>query len=244
MKPATLHHQQNPGLIPLAVATIFSISLCACVGTRPLKGGKALTATTQAGIAQILNQAENPAQPSRQDQHTTRLRTYTVPQASRIEQSQVHKTPSGLFITNLQSTILSAPTPVLEREETHASTELGASQKDTARELGAKLASLKPIVWLGLAMFIFGIASLAWPPLRALVGSVTTSAAITLGGLALTVLPTLIVGNEILILGGVALVVGAWFLAHRHGQLRGALQTHQALSKSASPRPRTSSSAR
>ena len=35
------------------------------------------------------------------------------------------------------------------------------------------------------------------------------------------VLPSLIVGNELLILGGVAVAVGGWFLAHRHGQLRG-----------------------
>jgi len=35
------------------------------------------------------------------------------------------------------------------------------------------------------------------------------------------VLPSLIVGNELLILGGVGLAVGGWFLAHRHGQLRG-----------------------
>jgi hypothetical protein len=41
--------------------------------------------------------------------------------------------------------------------------------------------------------------------------------AIVLGGVALMLLPTLIVGNELLILGG----VGVWFLAHRHGQLRG-----------------------
>jgi uncharacterized protein GlcG (DUF336 family) len=32
---------------------------------------------------------------------------------------------------------------------------------------------------------------------------------------------SLIVGNEVLILGGVAVAVGGWFLAHRHGQLRG-----------------------
>jgi len=31
----------------------------------------------------------------------------------------------------------------------------------------------------------------------------------------------MVVGNELLILGVVALVVGAWFLAHRHGQLSG-----------------------
>jgi hypothetical protein len=35
------------------------------------------------------------------------------------------------------------------------------------------------------------------------------------------VLPTLIVGNELLILGGVSLAVGGWFLAHRHGRLQG-----------------------
>ena len=45
--------------------------------------------------------------------------------------------------------------------------------------------------------------------------------ALLLGGLALMVLPSLIVGNELLILGGVGLAVGGWFLAHRHGQLRG-----------------------
>jgi membrane-bound ClpP family serine protease len=50
---------------------------------------------------------------------------------------------------------------------------------------------------------------------------VTTSVALMLGGVALIVLPTMVVGNELLILGVVALVVGAWFLAHRHGQLSG-----------------------
>ena len=60
-----------------------------------------------------------------------------------------------------------------------------------------------------------------YPPLQAIIGSVTTSAAIVAGGLALMVLPTLIVGNEFLILGGVALAVGGWFVAHRYGQMRG-----------------------
>ena len=40
-------------------------------------------------------------------------------------------------------------------------------------------------------------------------------------GLSLMVLPTLIVGNELLILCGVGVAVGGWFLAHRHGRLRG-----------------------
>ena len=111
--------------------------------------------------------------------------------------------------------------PVVEREETRARTELGAAQKDTARELGAKLASLRGIVWVGVGLFVFGLASLVWSPLKVVIGSVTTSAPLMLGGVALMVLPSLIVGNELLILGGVGLAVGAWFLAHRHGQLRG-----------------------
>ena len=68
---------------------------------------------------------------------------------------------------------------------------------------------------------MFGIASLVWPPLKVVIASVTTSAALMLGGLALMILPTLVVGNELLILGVVVLAVGGWFLAHRHGHLRG-----------------------
>src|SRR6185369_12954311 len=117
--------------------------------------------------------------------------------------------------------VVSAPMPIIEREETRAKTELGAAQKDSARELGAKLASLKGIVCVGVAMFVLGLASIFYPPLKLLIGSVTTSAAITIGGLALMVLPTLIVGNELLILCGVGMAVGGWFLAHRHGRLQG-----------------------
>jgi hypothetical protein len=59
---------------------------------------------------------------------------------------------------------------VTEHEETRATTELGAAQKDTARELSAKLASLKGIVWVGVALFLFGLATLFYPPLKLIVG--------------------------------------------------------------------------
>ena len=81
---------------------------------------------------------------------------------------------------------------------------------------------------MGVALFIFGLATLFYPPLKLIVGSVTTSVAITVGGLALMVLPTLIVGNELLILGGVGVVVGGWFLAHRYGTLRGMVNAAEA----------------
>ena len=208
-------------------------------------------------IQQTVAQGENASQPSKQDQETIKVRSYTLPAATRIEQCAAPVAPvraadknvrapgasqpcSGPFLLRTAtedgatlppsqdcyggqatSYVLSAPMPVMEREETRARTELGAAQKDTARDLAAKLSSLKGIVWVGVGLFVFGLASLVYPPLKAIVASVTTSVALMLGGVALMVLPTMVVGNELLILGVVGLVVGAWFLAHRHGQLSG-----------------------
>ena len=121
----------------------------------------------------------------------------------------------------VSSLVLSEPMPITEREETRERTELGAAQKDIAREVGAKLASLKPITLVGGILFVVGLASLVWPPLKAIVASATTSAAMMAGGLCLVALPSVIVGNERVILVAVALAVGGWFLAHRHGELRG-----------------------
>ncbi len=228
----------------------LAVLAAGCAGPRPLKGGRAVITRKPAGVVeQTLVQSENPAQSTKQDQESVKVRSYTVPAGSRMEQAQVwegesprepellrnaaeirpredarppgHQQPSTLNPQPSTAFILSAPMPVVEKEETHARTELGAAQKDTARELGAKLSSLKGIVWVGVGLFVFGLASLVWPPLKVVIGSVTTSAALMLGGVALMVLPSLIVGNELLILGGVAVAVGVWFLAHRHGQLRG-----------------------
>jgi hypothetical protein len=218
----------------------FALVLLAtgCAGPRPLKGGKAVTTRKPAGvIEQTIVQSENPSQASKQTQETVKVRTYTVPAGSRMEPSQppaaapaqrstlntqpINVPPSTLNPQPSTSFLLAAPMPVVEREESRAGTELGAAQEDTARELGAKLASLKGIVWVGVGLFVFGLASLVYPPLKVIVASVTTSAALMFGGLALMVLPSLIVGNELLILSAVAVAVGGWFIAHRHGQLSG-----------------------
>ena len=98
---------------------------------------------------------------------------------------------------------------------------VGCRAKGHGARAGSQASSLKGIVWVGVGLFVFGLASLVWPPLKVVIASVTTSAALMLGGVALMVLPSLVVGNELLILGGVGLAVGGWFLAHRHGQLRG-----------------------
>ena len=214
----------------LGVGFVIALAVTGCVGPRPLKGGKAITTRKPTGvIEQTLVQGENASQSTKQNQATIKVRTYTVPAGSRMEQSQTWEgerppgpqKPSTLNSQPSTSFELNAPMPVVEREETRTRTELGAAQKDMARELGAKLSSLKGIVWVGVGLFVFGLASLVYPPLKVVIGSVTTSAALMLGGVALMVLPPLVVGNELLILAGVAAAVGGWFLAHRHGQLKG-----------------------
>lgn len=104
-------------------------------------------------------------------------------------------------------------------------TRVGSAQRDLGRETAAKLASLKGVVYLGAIVFIFGIASIFWAPLRVIIGSTTTSAAIAAGGLVLIVLPTMLVGHEVLIFSGVSGAVALWFVGHRYGKLRGEVET-------------------
>jgi hypothetical protein len=230
----------------LCAGVVLALLVSGCAGPRPLKGGKAVETRTPGGSVQrTLTQSENPAQTTKQDQESVKVRSFVVPAGSRMETGPApgapetqpaspaaarvsgqecppsRPQPSTLNSPPSTTFVLSAPMPVTEREETHERTELGAAQKDMAREVGAKLASLKGIVWVGVGLFVFGLASLVYPPLKVIVASVTTSAALMLGGVALIVLPMMVVGNELLILGVVALAVGGWFVAHRHGQLRG-----------------------
>ena len=224
-----MNAQINWSLLTSAATGILALALTGCA-LAPLKGGKATTVSkpTQ-GIEQTVMQSDNPAQASRQDQEVVRTKSYTVPAGSRLIETHVAPaTAGGAAVTNATALVISAPMAVTEHEETRAKTELGAAQKDTARELSAKLASLKGIVWVGVAMFLFGLASIFYLPLQAIIGSVTTSAAILVGGITLMVLPSLIVGNELLILAGVAAAVGLWFFAHRHGQLRGLVDAAEA----------------
>ena len=216
---------------PVVVVMLAAVLFSGCA-LGPLKGGRASTVSKSTqGIEQSVVQGDNPAAVSRQDQETVRTKSYTVPAGSRMVETRVLADAGGVPVTNSQVMVVSAPMQVTEHEETRAKTELGAAQKDTARELSAKLASLKGIVWVGVLVFLFGLATMFYPPLKLIIGSITTSAAITVGGLALIVLPTVIVGNEMLIMGGVAAAVGLWFLAHRHGQLRGLVDSKNSETK-------------
>jgi hypothetical protein len=212
----------------ILLCSVVACLVAGCSSTRPLKPGLAkIQSTAPSSGAQFtseLKQPENPAQSAAQNFERTTDTTLPLPAGTRVRERTVtrdEKNPEAPPVVTEKTIVLSAPAVQTARVVEKAGTTIGAAQKDTARELGARLSSLKGIVWVGVAMFLFGLATLAYPPLRAIIGSVTTSLAILGGGVALMVLPTLIVGNELLILGGVALAVGGWFLAHRHGQLKG-----------------------
>lgn len=141
-----------------------------------------------------------------------------------VRQSQNPQSSTKQVYETTRETVIPGTTNLVRSTE-RVETEIGAAQKDTAREIGAKLGALKGVVWVGVLVFLFGAASAFWPPLKLVVGSVTTSAIIAVSGIALIVLPSLIVGHEILILSVAAGVAGLYWFAHRHGSLRGALET-------------------
>lgn len=58
------------------------------------------------------------------------------------------------------------------------------------------------MVWLGAGLLVLGLGTLFHPPLKLAVSGAKTSVAVIVGGLALMVLSSLIVGNEPLILAG------------------------------------------
>ena len=71
----------------LCVGFALALAVTGCAGPRPLKGGKAVTTHKPTGvIEQTLVQGENPSQASKQDQESVKVRTYTVPAGSRMEQ--------------------------------------------------------------------------------------------------------------------------------------------------------------
>jgi hypothetical protein len=210
------------------------LMVAGCSSSRPLKPGKAkirsnVSATGVREFISEMKQPENPAQSAAQNFERTTETELPLATGTKVTETVTAPpaSPEQPPVVTEKTIVLAQPAVQKTRVTEKAGTVIGAAQKDTAREVGAKLASLKGIVWVGVGLFVFGLVSLFYPPLRAVVGSVTTSAAIAAGGVALMVLPTLVVGNELLILGGVTLAVGAWFFAHRHGQLRGLVDANK-----------------
>jgi hypothetical protein len=145
-------------------------------------------------------------------------------------QSQDPKAATTQTVTteNLVTHLLTNGVTETSQSKKTISTTIGASQKNIVGEMTAKLASMRWLQWIGILFVAFGIASLAYPPLKLIVNSVTTSAWCIAAGGALIFLPVLVVGHEILILSVAAGVTGLWWFAHTHGGVTAELATLKA----------------
>lgn len=207
----------------------LAILLLLLTGCGSIRGKGGTTKTTLPGVTATVSQPENPKDATQQNVSGESEETYVVPAGSVIEQTQPAP-PSAKGETNSPEPVvkmtLSEPMPVTKKTKHVAATIIGASQKD---EIGAKIAAIRSFRWLqtlGVGVFLLGVASAVYPPLKIIAaGSMTTSGAIALAGLLLIFLPPFFVEHEVLIfsccIGGAV----AWFLAHRHGSLKGELDT-------------------
>lgn len=114
------------------------------------------------------------------------------------------------------------PTPLLKSETVvdEVNTTISGSWFD---QMKTKLGALKPVMYVGIFLML-AAAAMFVPAVYAFVGSRTTQLMVGLVGLGMTILPTLIVGQENLILIIGVLAVAVYVFAHRHGELKGTVK--------------------
>jgi hypothetical protein len=199
-----------------------------CASKRPLKGGKA---TLKPGVVAEMVQPENPAQVARQSAQNDVETVMMVPAGSKVTSRDISPAPQNpkVMVTN-ETVITVASNMVLTRRTIQrADSEIGAAQKDTARETTARLTAIRPLQMIGIVLLVAGVA-MFHPAIRAFVGSGTLQVGCFAVGTGLIFLPMIVAGHEtlVLVMGGAGvLALGVWFLAHRHGQLKGMVDANQ-----------------
>ena len=152
--------------------------------------------------------------------------TFSTPDVTiGVSQSENPKDPTTQKITRVTERVPANDPSVVIRTTENIETRIGGAQKDLIGEQLAKMRSFRPIMILGAIVFLFGVGSAFWLPLKIAVGSMTTSAAIAAAGLALIILPTVVVGNEVLIIVSTLGLAAALWFGHRHGEARGVVKT-------------------
>ena len=189
-------------------ATCALLAGCALV-TKPLKGGGAKIAT-QKGPEVTIQQPDNPAASAKQEVKQQETETYVFP----VETVKVTetKTTEGTVITVTEK--IPAGTKKVTEIKNDTVQEIGPAQKDTSREISAKLASFKPVQFVGIALMLFA-ASMFHPLIRGAVGGGKETQMAAAGvGLVLIFGPSLFVGNEkLILLGGLATLLIAYGLS-------------------------------
>lgn len=191
------------------LAVLCAVALSGCMTPHVAPGSVETEAAKQI-------QSQNPKDPSTLVTKSVKTVEFTIPAGSTIRQLDP---VTGASL----SAVVSSNTPVRLHTEQDVDSKIGGADFSIGK-LIAKLKSVKWIQGVGVVVFLFGVASFAWPPLRIIIGSVTTSLIIAGAGVALIVLPIIIVGNELLILGACLGGAALYFFVHRYGKKSGEVE--------------------
>lgn len=211
----------NP-IILLIVAALCAMSGCST--GNPLKPGEAkMLSNATNGFASFVKQSENPSQSASQTYEETSTTERPLPARTEIVETTKRRDKSGAIVE--QTKLMVLPEPTIEKTVTtrKAGTVVGASQRDTAREIGAVMRGMSGLIYLGAALLLLGVVSLFYPPLKLLVNSRTTSLAVAGVGIALILLPSLVADPRARIMFGIAGISGVVFvfLMVRNAQKQG-----------------------
>lgn len=152
------------GFVCLIVALFLG-----CEAPRPQKGGFAATSLTRPGFTNsvTLNQSENPKEPSRQSVESEQSFEYVLPPGTQIfpagaDSSLPILLQNGFAFSDETGSPMSQrhggfvrvdrPVPIRMLSKDRVETSIGGSQKDTLRELAAKAAALRPVLWVGIIL--------------------------------------------------------------------------------------------
>lgn len=209
---------------------IFIPLIALSCSVKPLKPGTSSVRTSDGGMNATMNQSENPSQGSSQHIDESINETVLIPLGSTNELNRLHDDNENFLrsiaavLPNYSAVPKSSITNrngrdfmVLTRTTTRkVGTDVGAAQKDTAREIGAKLKAVAWISWVGIAILLGGIFTFTpyCPPMP-----VRVRVMICAAGGALIVAPMIIVGNEKWILLAIAVGGLAWFLIEKSHEM-------------------------
>lgn len=175
------------------------------------KGGKGVITKDAATIGQ----PENPATAAEQSRAVSNVVEVLLPAGGILRGPE----------TNNVTGITLPPGTVYRSISTETTGQLiGAAQKDVSREIAAKLQATRPVMWVGIALLLFGVA-MFHPVVFAVTGGSRSVQVLSMavGGLMI-IAPSLLAGNERLILfAGLGLVVAYWWV-HRYGEKDGKLK--------------------
>lgn len=182
-----------------------------CSTFKPQRGGNAGSDLKTGSTSLSVNQPDNPA--GKAEQEASREETRETPTSLPTAQTTTVTHPDG---TKTETRVEFSSAVAKETISQSTKAVVGPAQKDTARELAAKLASMRPIQYAGVACLLFAAAGLFYAPLRIVLGGGKQfPIAIGVLGAALVVAPQLIAGNETLILVGSAVVAFVYWMSLR-----------------------------